>query len=72
MLCVMPSLTPLDVPALITEKMGKEPGLCRWFAMCDNQATGTEPHPVLGDVKICDRCKRRLDRLRALNREEVK
>lgn len=30
--------------------------LCEWFALCDNPATGTEPHPILGDVPICDRC----------------
>lgn len=30
---------------------------CEWFAMCDNLATGTIPHPVLGDVPICDRCR---------------
>jgi hypothetical protein len=32
-------------------------GNCRWFAMCENAATGTMPHPVLGDVPICDRCR---------------
>jgi len=30
--------------------------LCRWFAKCDRLATGTTPHPVLGDVPTCDRC----------------
>lgn len=30
--------------------------LCRWFALCDREATGTTPHPILGDVLTCDRC----------------
>jgi hypothetical protein len=31
--------------------------LCQWFALCDQPATGTMPHPILGDVPICDRCR---------------
>ena len=29
---------------------------CQWFLKCANEATTTEPHPVLGAVPICDRC----------------
>ena len=29
---------------------------CAWFAGCGRAATGTTPHPVLGDVPTCDRC----------------
>lgn len=29
---------------------------CEWFALCDNPATKTEPHPILFHVPICDRC----------------
>lgn len=36
---------------------------CQWFALCDNHAMLTEPHPVLGDVPICQRCKDRIDKL---------
>lgn len=31
--------------------------VCEWFALCDNTATTTQPHPILGPVPICDRCK---------------
>lgn len=30
--------------------------LCHWFALCDHLATRTRPHPILGDVAICERC----------------
>lgn len=33
--------------------------MCEWFAMCTNEATDFMPHPILGDVPICDRCKER-------------
>lgn len=32
------------------------PARCQWFALCENEATGTTPHPVLGDVPTCPRC----------------
>src|ERR1044072_1896475 len=38
--------------------------LCEWFAQCLNDATGTEPHPILGDVPICDRCRTKNEALR--------
>lgn len=31
---------------------------CQWFALCPNKATGTIRHPILGDVPICDRCRK--------------
>jgi hypothetical protein len=34
---------------------------CEWFALCDHPATGTMPHPILGDVPICDRCRTRVE-----------
>jgi hypothetical protein len=36
-------------------------GICRWFALCDHEAVGTVPHPVLGDVPACQRCVDKLD-----------
>lgn len=31
-------------------------GTCKWFALCENAATLTIPHPILGDVPACQRC----------------
>jgi hypothetical protein len=43
-----------------------EPGdlfiVCRWFLGCENPATHTQSHPILGDVPICDRCQSWYDR----------
>lgn len=36
---------------------------CQWYAMCANDATTTERHPILGDVPICQRCKDKNARL---------
>ena len=37
--------------------------LCAWFLLCANVATTTEPHPILGNVPICDRCAAKVARL---------
>lgn len=39
--------------------------LCEWFALCTNEATHTEPHPILGDVPICDRCAAKVEALKS-------
>lgn len=36
---------------------------CKWFLMCENEATGVRNHPVLGDVPICDRCQSLINHL---------
>lgn len=37
--------------------------LCQWWAMCDQPATHTLAHPVLGQVPICDRCRAKVEAL---------
>ncbi|ABW88439.1 hypothetical protein SEA_EVANESCE_45 [Mycobacterium phage Evanesce] len=36
---------------------------CAWFALCDQTAVALEPHPVLGAVPICERCRAKNERL---------
>lgn len=38
---------------------------CEWFAGCGNDAMTTRPHPILGSVKICDRCEAKVSQLEA-------
>jgi len=43
---------------------------CAWWAGCHNDATTTEPHPILGDVPICDRCVGKLRKIEGLDEAE--
>lgn len=36
--------------------------ICRWFVLCENEATSHRPHPILGPVPICDRCDDKIQR----------
>lgn len=45
-----------EASVLYAEQLQRDLGECRWFARCGRPATGTTPHPVLGDVPTCDRC----------------
>lgn len=40
---------------------------CGWFLLCNNEATTTRSHPILGDVPICERCDKKVE---ALSRKE--
>lgn len=45
------------------EALLQDLGQCRWFALCDREATTTLPHPVLGRVPTCHRCADKINRL---------
>ncbi len=34
---------------------------CEYFALCDREAVGTVPNPVLGPVPCCQRCADRVE-----------
>jgi hypothetical protein len=36
---------------------------CQWFALCENKAVMLEPHPILGEVPICQRCHEWCERM---------
>jgi hypothetical protein len=59
-------ISKVTVPKHIANRISPEKWAerCRWYAMCDNPPTKIEPHPTLGNVPICDRCKARVDQLR--------
>jgi hypothetical protein len=48
-----------------------QPETCRWFALCDNPATGYRGHPVLKDVPICDRCAAKLKAIESSTKEKA-
>jgi hypothetical protein len=37
--------------------------ICEWFALCDHEATSLMPHPILGEVPICERCRAKVESL---------
>lgn len=43
-------------------------GLCEWWLLCDHEATHVHPHPILGDVPICDRCEAKLAEIEGTTR----
>lgn len=46
-----------DYPSRALELVGPDaPAMCAWYALCDHLAVGTTPHPILGNVPICERC----------------
>lgn len=51
------------VLAMLTKRAARGGAIfCKWFVLCRNAPTGTMPHPVLGDVPICDRCRKIAER----------
>jgi hypothetical protein len=46
--------------AMLNDGTAYRQSLCQWFVTCDHPATTTEPHPILGAVPICDRCKAKI------------
>lgn len=44
---------------LVADTAREAPLHCHWFAGCTNAAATSVPHPVLGDVPVCQRCAER-------------
>lgn len=38
--------------------------MCQWWLLCDNLATTTRTHPILGEVPICKSCDEKMEALR--------
>jgi hypothetical protein len=51
-------------------KKTKTNDMCRVFLLCKNKATTTIPHPILREVKACQRCAEKIQKLD--KNEEVK
>jgi hypothetical protein len=53
-------LTPSEILTADRRVLG---GACEWYALCENPATGTRSHTILGDVPICERCDAKVEAL---------
>ena len=47
-------------------------GKCQWFLLCNNKATTTLEHSILGAVPICKRCKDKIESLERRGEEPKK
>ncbi len=56
----MPKITITRVDGKNTKLVDGEQG-CEWFAYCENKATHTVNHPILGQVPTCSSCIEKLD-----------
>lgn len=51
--------------------MARVEARCRWFMLCNNIATATEQHPVLGSVRVCVHCRDWLNRMKRDKEREL-
>lgn len=48
---------PPDSPDQSCGECSPGPGYqCEWFALCDHEADRFRDHPIVGRVRICERC----------------
>src|SRR5262245_40467082 len=57
------TMTEYETPMQRIARRKAKANKCQWFLLCDNPATTTQSHSILGEVPICERCKAKYESL---------